>query len=75
MKAEVPGPVFGKVVSKTKNTAPNPLYPILLKFILFVVIFIILPGCHSTIVFVIAMELLGLVACQFAEADGIAPLS
>ena len=28
MKAEVPGPVFGKVVSKLKKYSSNPLYPL-----------------------------------------------
>ena len=39
MKAEVPGPVFGKIVSKLKNTAQILYYLYLALFFLFVVIY------------------------------------
>ena len=39
MKAEVPGPVFGKVVSKLKKYCPDSLSPYLALFSLFVIIY------------------------------------
>ena len=39
MKAEVPGPVFGKIVSKLKNTAQILYYLYLALFFLFVIIY------------------------------------
>ena len=58
MKAEVPGPVFGKVVSKLKNTAQILYILYLAMFALFVVIYY-LAGMPLYDSFVIAMGTAG----------------
>ena len=58
MKAEVPGPVFGKVVSKLKNTAQILYFLYLGLFFLFVVIYF-LAGMPLYDSFVIAMGTAG----------------
>ena len=58
MKAEVPGPVFGKVVSKLKNTAQILYFLYLGLFFLFVVLYF-LAGMPLFASFVIAMGTAG----------------
>ena len=68
MKAEVPGPVFGKVVSKLKNTAQILYFLYLGLFFLFVVLYF-LAGMPLYDSFVIAMGTAGPGALPFLTTE------